>query len=239
MSMFSTPDELQTELKTLETMRSEMSDKLSKEMSSAVNLLAHPMAGAAAMSALGTGLAFHALGVWMGALQGATEAAQRLYSPIYDELPGDAQSFAGKPRSPATKAKSTTRKMMDEARSAADEIVGGAEVAELKPAVDVETKTVETPAEAKEAAAELMPEDFHQPKAMEKPAAPDDLKAISGIGPKLETVLNGLGVWSYEQIAGWSDAEIAWVDDYLSFKGRIARDDWLGQAKALAAGTKQ
>ena len=83
-----------------------------------------------------------------------------------------------------------------------------------------------------------MPEDFHQPKAMEKPASPDDLKAISGIGPKLETVLNGLGVWTYEQIAGWSEAEIAWVDDYLAFKGRIGRDDWLGQAKALLAGTK-
>ncbi len=51
-----------------------------------------------------------------------------------------------------------------------------------------------------------MPEDFHQPKAMEKPASPDDLKAISGIGPKLETVLNGLGIWTYEQIAGWSAA---------------------------------
>lgn len=238
MSMFSMPERLQSDVKSLETMRSEMSETLTREMSSAVKLLAQPVAGAAAMSALGTGLAFHALGVWMGAMTGAAQAAQRLYSPIYDELPGDPASFAGKPRSPATKATSTTKRMIDEARSAAEEIVSGGEIAEPKPAADVALKSAPAPVEQK-ATAELMPEDFHQPKAMEKPSEPDDLKAIAGIGPKLEAVLNGLGVWTYGQIAEWGAAEIAWVDDYLSFKGRIARDDWIAQAKALAAGTKQ
>ncbi|TJW81599.1 MAG: NADH-ubiquinone dehydrogenase, partial [Mesorhizobium sp.] len=80
----------------------------------------------------------------------------------------------------------------------------------------------------------LMPEDFKQPKAMDRPANPADLKAISGIGPKLEQVLNGLGIWTYGQIAAWTPEEVAWVDDYLSFKGRIGRDNWLGQAAALA-----
>jgi NADH-quinone oxidoreductase subunit E len=79
-----------------------------------------------------------------------------------------------------------------------------------------------------------MPEDFRQPKAMDRPAKPADLKAISGIGPKLEQVLHGLGIWTFGQIAAWTPQEIAWVDDYLSFKGRIGRDDWIGQAKALA-----
>jgi NADH-quinone oxidoreductase subunit E len=236
MSMFSMPEEMKFDEKSFEKMRSELATMLPKEMSSAVNMMVHPMAGAAAMSALGTGLAFHAFGMWMGTLQGATEAAQRLYSPIYDEQPGDAASFAGKTRTPATKAKSATKKMMDDARSAADEIVGGAEVVELKPAAEVETIVAPV---ADKAPAELMPEDFHQPKAMEKPASPDDLKAISGIGPKLETVLNGLGVWTYDQIAGWSAEEIAWVDDYLSFKGRIGRDDWLGQAKAFLSSIKR
>ena len=59
-------------------------------------------------------------------------------------------------------------------------------------------------------------------------------RQISGIGPKLEKVLNGLGVWTFAQIAGWSREEIAWVDDYLSFKGRIGRDDWIGQAVKLS-----
>ena len=75
-----------------------------------------------------------------------------------------------------------------------------------------------------------MPEDFHKPRAIERPAAPDDLKAISGIGPKLEKVLNDLGVWTYAQVAAWGSEEVAWVDDYLSFSGRIGRDKWIEQA---------
>lgn len=64
----------------------------------------------------------------------------------------------------------------------------------------------------------------------------DDLKKIRGIGPKLEARLNDMGVWHFEQIAAWSAEEIAWVDDNLEFKGRVTRDDWVGQARELAAG---
>lgn len=64
----------------------------------------------------------------------------------------------------------------------------------------------------------------------------DDLKKISGVGPKLEGVLNELGVFHFWQIAKWTDREVAWVDDYLSFKGRINRDKWIEQAKVLADG---
>lgn len=83
------------------------------------------------------------------------------------------------------------------------------------------------------ASAEIMPEDFKRPQKMEKPETPDDLKLISGIGPKLEQVLNGMGIWTFGQIAKWAPEEIAYVDDYLQFKGRIERDDWLKQAAAL------
>ena len=62
----------------------------------------------------------------------------------------------------------------------------------------------------------------------------DDLKKISGVGPKLEQTLNELGIYHYEQIAGLKKKDIAWVDERLRFKGRIERDDWVGQAKALA-----
>jgi NADH-quinone oxidoreductase subunit E len=64
----------------------------------------------------------------------------------------------------------------------------------------------------------------------------DDLKLISGVGPKLEQMLNELGVFHFDQIAAWPGETVAWVDDYLSFKGRIGREDWIGQAKILAAG---
>ena len=77
-----------------------------------------------------------------------------------------------------------------------------------------------------------------QPKGLDAPrdGKADDLKRISGVGPKIEELLNARGIYHFDQIAGWSDAEIAWVDNDLSFKGRIAREDWIGQAKILAAG---
>ncbi|RME98949.1 MAG: NADH dehydrogenase subunit E, partial [Alphaproteobacteria bacterium] len=65
-------------------------------------------------------------------------------------------------------------------------------------------------------------------------SGPDDLKLISGIGPKIEKLLHELGIFHFDQIAGWTDAHVAWVDDYLKFKGRIGREDWIGQAKKLA-----
>ena len=74
------------------------------------------------------------------------------------------------------------------------------------------------------------------PEAMKAPKTPDDLKLISGVGPKLEGVLNGLGIYKFKQIAAWSKDEIDWVDDHLKFKGRIERDDWIKQADALDRG---
>ena len=71
----------------------------------------------------------------------------------------------------------------------------------------------------------------------ETPAGdPDDLKKISGVGPVLERKLNALGITRFDQVANFSDEEIAKVDDALNFKGRILRDDWIGQAKTLAGG---
>ena len=62
----------------------------------------------------------------------------------------------------------------------------------------------------------------------------DDLKKIKGVGPKLEGMLNGFGIYHYDQIAKWTAEEVVWVDDYLKFKGRVEREDWIAQAKALA-----
>jgi NADH-quinone oxidoreductase subunit E len=65
----------------------------------------------------------------------------------------------------------------------------------------------------------------------------DDLKLILGIGPKLEALCHRLGFYHFDQIANWTAAEIAWVDDNLEgFKGRVTRDKWVAQAKVLAAG---
>jgi predicted flap endonuclease-1-like 5' DNA nuclease len=66
---------------------------------------------------------------------------------------------------------------------------------------------------------------------------PDNLLKLKGVGPKLNLLLIELGVTRYAQIASWSDADIAAIDAKLgNFKGRPVRDQWVDQARYLAAG---
>ena len=51
-----------------------------------------------------------------------------------------------------------------------------------------------------------------------------------------EARLHGLGIWHFEQMAGWTPRNIEWVGSYLAFPGRIEREDWVGQAKTLSTG---
>ena len=82
-------------------------------------------------------------------------------------------------------------------------------------------------------------EDAVRPEALSgaRDEGADDLKMIKGVGPKLEIMLNELGFYHFDQIAGWNAAEVAWVNDNLAgFKGRVGRDDWVEQARKLASG---
>jgi NADH-quinone oxidoreductase subunit E len=79
-------------------------------------------------------------------------------------------------------------------------------------------------------------DDKDRPAGIERPAQPDDLQLISGVGPKIEGTLHELGIFTFAQIASWHEAERHWVDGYLNFKGRIERDEWVKQAEALAKG---
>ncbi|WP_349237827.1 hypothetical protein [Xanthobacter autotrophicus] len=65
----------------------------------------------------------------------------------------------------------------------------------------------------------------------------DDLKLLKGIGPQNERRLNALGIYHVRQIAAWTPDEAAWVGSYLAFPGRIERENWIGQARALASGS--
>ena len=304
MSTFPVPDYLAENAARLEKMSKEFGATLPKEMAAAINLMGHPAAGVAAMTALGFGLAGQAFGIWAGSVAGAVEISQRLLAQLThgDERPQSAPArlssatvtniarpkpvlkvvapaapapkvvakpepvaklvakaepapkIVAKPEpaarlvakaEPTPKASAKAKpaeKAVDKAEPAkqatakakpAEKAV--ATTAPAKPVVAQSTKPVAAKPAAKIAATGMMPEDFHKPNAIERPAAPDDLKAISGVGPKLEKVLNDLGVWTYAQVAAWSSAEVAWVDDYLSFSGRIGRDKWIEQAAALAA----
>ena len=64
----------------------------------------------------------------------------------------------------------------------------------------------------------------------------DNLCEIKGIGKVIDEKLKNLGVFHFEQIAQWTQKDIAWIDEHLAFKGRVEREDWIGQAKLLAEG---
>lgn len=76
------------------------------------------------------------------------------------------------------------------------------------------------------------------PELLKKPRGKaDDLKLIWGVGPAFEKLLNKAGVWHFDQVASWTTVDIKLVDEMLKgFHGRIRRDDWVKQAKKLAAG---
>lgn len=123
--------------------------------------------------------------------------------------------------------------------------IDGTEVPLTTPWLDGEAPSVATPAPAAPAekpaettadAASDVSESAPEQLSAARESGADDLKKIGGVGPKLETLLNEMGFFHYDQIAAWGPAEIAWVDARLKFKGRIERDDWVGQAAALAKG---
>ncbi len=67
------------------------------------------------------------------------------------------------------------------------------------------------------------------------PRQVDKLRQIQGIGAKLEHTLNELGIYQFRQIAEFTATDLLWLDQQLgAFKGRISRDNWVGQAEALS-----
>ena len=126
------------------------------------------------------------------------------------------------------------------ARSALDGMAAqmgsaGVDLGELVDApVEEALDTVEAPKEIEED----IPEAVGTKPALftEAPSEKDDLKKITGVGPKLEEAMNKLGVYQFAQVASWTNDEIMWIDDSLSVKGRIERDDWVGQVSELIKG---
>lgn len=147
------------------------------------------------------------------------------------------------------------------AKKAAPAKPAPAKPAAKKPAAKVATKPAaapkaeKPPAKPKAAPKAAAPKKAAVKKAEVKPAAPpapppmtaigvpgavgapDKLLQIKGLGPKLNTLLTGLGITRFDQIAAWGADEVAKVDEHLgAFKGRIERDSWIEQAGLLARG---
>ena len=114
-----------------------------------------------------------------------------------------------------------------------------AHVATAEPTATVATAPAEAPVAGKAAAVSADEAAGTRPEGLSAPrdGRADDLKQIKGIGPKLEQICHGLGFYHFDQIAGWGPQEVAWVDANLKgFKGRVSRDNWVEQARTLAAG---
>ncbi|MEM9343909.1 MAG: 50S ribosomal protein L21 [Pseudomonadota bacterium] len=107
--------------------------------------------------------------------------------------------------------------------------------AEAKPKAEKPKKEAKAEAPAEAPAAEVAASKPANLLTEARDGKPDDLKKISGVGPKLEGLLHENGVFHFDQIAAWTPEEIAYMDDQLSFKGRIERDNWLEQAAQFDA----
>ena len=64
--------------------------------------------------------------------------------------------------------------------------------------------------------------------------APDDLTQIKGIGPTVERLLFEQGIFRFDQIAALGESEIAAIETAIGFSGRIGREAWVEQARALS-----
>lgn len=142
--------------------------------------------------------------------------------PAKPELPVEAPPPAMAPEPARTRAPPRTE--LPEAKKAA---------APAKPAA-------RKPAPPKKAAVRLAPTVPPPMMAIGVPGAvgvPDNLLLLKGVGPKLNTLLVGLGITRFDQIGAWTEEDAAKVDVHLgAFTGRIERDNWIEQARLLAGG---
>jgi len=110
----------------------------------------------------------------------------------------------------------------------------GAIESRLEELAELQAKTpdsTEIPAESSNAETAVLKEAVFGEK--------DDLKRISGIGGKLEQLLNDTGIYYFWQIATWTQHDIEYIDQRLdTFKGRIVRDGWISQANRLRSAPK-
>lgn len=166
------------------------------------------------------GLAGGGLHLWRLAMAGPVLAATR---PLRLALPAETRPVtapaAAAPKAPADRAKPRARAKPTP-----------------KPAPAAKPAPKRTPApKAAQAAPKRTPAHAASVTPAPQPATPDDLTQLKGVGPKLAATLSELGITRFDQIAGWTATEIDRVEARLDGPaGRIRRDDWVGQARALA-----
>ncbi|WSH66749.1 5' DNA nuclease [Rhizobium ruizarguesonis] len=181
-------------------------------------LMAHPAAAFAAATAIGFGFSTQMAGAFFGAWQSALETTSKVAAALDDTPPDEPVPDVDiRPENIRSDVKAFTKPPVEK---------------KARPTLTV-VKPVSAPIPASQTKAS-QPKLAVKAKPVARAGKADDLKLIAGIGPKLEQVLNAKGIRSFAEIAAWTDEEIARLDVELGFNGRIARDDWTGQAKVLA-----
>lgn len=181
-------------------------------------MMTNPAAAMAAMAQIGIELQTQFATAMFGMMHTAMEASQRLNRTLEEMMPRE-------------QAGTTTAAKAYEAETTGT--VAKPAKADKPVAVKGLKKAAPKAASSKPADKSVAARPIKAKTADVATAVVDDLKKISGIGPKIETMLNGLGVKTLADIAGWSKAEGERVDAELGVDGRIERDNWIGQAKAL------
>ena len=204
-------------------------------------LVANPIAAFAAATALGFGFASQMTGVMLGSMQTAMEASARRRSADQPAEDQPAETGPDNVTAPVVKVEYAVQSAPKPVKAVAGEIaVAEAPLTKRRQAIRTKQPNAAKPAPAKiaESKAKAEPKQATAPAA--KPAAParrrgkkDDLKAIGGIGPKMEELLGNLGVRSYGDIVAWTPEDAKRIDAELGLDGRIIRDDWIGQARKL------
>ncbi|SOC85779.1 NADH-quinone oxidoreductase subunit E [Ensifer adhaerens] len=204
------------------------------------------MANPAIMMAAATAYGIRMTGQWASLfLNAMQDQAERVNAPT-----AEAEAAEVKPAAEAqlAEAQPMAEPVADEAPFAVEPVTAKIAEAEVAKPVVVEVPENE-PLSAKVSADEVIEKRARKAakvakvrKSAEKAAvakapvsAGDDLKRISGIGPKLANVLTGHGVVTFAQLAEMNEAALAALDEELGLEGRILRDDWAGQARKILA----
>lgn len=169
-----------------------------------------------------------------------TPAAEREVARADTMTPKDeaATPEADKPEPGPTTKPATEEAEVEEpkAEPKAEEPKAEPEADETTPLSAMSAQVADKPAANAGGQPEAAEGDGKKPRGLKQPrkAGADDLKKIEGVGPKLEEVLNGWGIYHYDQIAKWGPEEIAYADQNVPrFKGRCTRDKWVSQAKII------
>ncbi|MCM2442029.1 5' DNA nuclease [Agrobacterium vitis] len=208
-------------------------------------LMANPMAAFAAATVLGFGFATQMTGVMLGSMQTMMDKPARRTKDDVPEDKADDQISAASVLEvnlkPETQLKPVDAPVSDAAvPPKAAPARRPVAKAKSKPQTAKPVRSQAVQSAKKPTVAPVTP--IAEPEVKAAPVAVKparrrgkkvDLKAIGGVGPKVQEMLSKLGVHGLDDIATWTPEDAARIDAELGLDGRILRDDWIGQARKL------